>query len=96
MIAGKKRINEEPAFATRFPTMKFRNRILLASLTSGMNVKESIETTWRILAEVETSHGRMLIQIGSFHPNVRKLLVACNKQFEDSRKRNGMADAPGR
>jgi Putative peptidoglycan binding domain len=92
-IAGMKRINDDPAFSVSFPTQKFRNSILLSTLLS-LDPVESIESTWRVLADVETARGRIVIQIPMFNANVQKLLVACGKQYENAKKRGGLADAP--
>ena len=93
-IAGMKRINDELAFPTHFPTQKFRNNVVVATLTS-LSATESIETTWRVLAEIETGRGRLIVQIPMFNPNVQRLLVACGKQFENANNRRGFVDAPG-
>jgi hypothetical protein len=94
-IAGNKRINDDPQFPVRFPAQKYRNSILVSTLLSLDRV-ESIETTWRVLAEVETARGRTIIQIPMFNANVQKLLVACGKQYENAKKRGGIPDAPNR
>ncbi len=93
-IAGTKRINDDAPFPTRFQTLKFRNQIVVASLTSSHAGTEPIETTWRVLAEIETARGRIFIQIPMFDANVQKLLTACGKQYENAMKRRGLADAP--
>jgi hypothetical protein len=92
-IAGMKRINDELAFPTHFPTQKFRNNVVVATLIS-LSATESIETTWRVLAEIETGRGRLIVQIPMFNPNVQRLLVACGKQFENANNRRGFVDAP--
>ena len=92
-IAGKKRINDDPAFPTHFPIQKFRNNVVVSTLTS-LAATESIETTWRVLAEIETARGRLIIQIPMFNANVQRLLVACGKQFENANNRRGFVDAP--
>jgi Putative peptidoglycan binding domain len=92
-IAGMKRINDEPAFPTHFPTQKFRNNVVVATLIS-LSATESIETTWRVLAEIETGRGRLIVQIPMFNANVQRLLVACGKQFENANNRRGFVDAP--
>ena len=92
-VAGNKRINDDVAFPTRFQSPKFRNTIQLATLTS-QHTADSIETTWRVLAEVETARGRLIMQIPTFDANVQKLLVACGKQYESAKKRGGLLDAP--
>jgi hypothetical protein len=94
-IAGSKRINDDPLFPTHFPTQKFRNRILVSTLSS-LDPIESIESTWRVLADVETARGRIVIQIPTFNTNVQKLLVACRKQYEKATKGGGLPDAPSR
>jgi peptidoglycan hydrolase-like protein with peptidoglycan-binding domain len=92
-IAGNKRINDDPVFPERFPTQKYRNSILVSTLLS-LDPVESIESTWRVLAEVETARGRIIIQIPMFNANVQKLLIACGKQYENAKKRGGLPDAP--
>jgi hypothetical protein len=92
-IAGNKRINDAPLFPVRFPMQKFRNSILVSTLLS-LDPVESIESTWRVLADVETARGRIVIQIPMFNANIQKLLVACGKQYENAKKRGGLPDAP--
>jgi hypothetical protein len=92
-IAGNKRINDDPQFATRFSMQKFRNSLLISTLTS-LAADEAIETTWRVLADIDTARGRMIIQIPTFDANVQKLLVACGRQFENAKNRRGLLDAP--
>jgi len=48
----------------------------------SLDPTESLETTWRVLAEVETSLGSIVIQIPMFDVNVQKLIVACKRQGE--------------
>ena len=91
-IAGNKRINDAPLFPTRFPSQKFRNSILISALTS-LAGQEAIETTWRVLAEIETARGRIILQIPMFNSNVQKLLVACARQYENAKIRGGLAAA---
>jgi Putative peptidoglycan binding domain len=92
-IVGDKRINDDPVFTTHFRTDKFRNRIVVSTLAS-LDTTESIETTWRILARVETSLGSITIQIPTFDANVQKLMTACQRQAEMARRRGGLTDAP--
>ena len=92
-IAGNKRINDNQLFPASFPTQKFRNNILISTLTS-LAAEKSIETTWRVLAEIETARGPIIIKIPTFDPNIQKLLVACGRQFEDANNRRGLVDAP--
>jgi peptidoglycan hydrolase-like protein with peptidoglycan-binding domain len=90
---GEKRINDEPVFSTRFHNDTFRNRILVSALTS-LDKTESIETTWRVLAQIETSLGSIIVQIPTFDANVQKLMTACQRQAEMARRRGGVPDAP--
>jgi peptidoglycan hydrolase-like protein with peptidoglycan-binding domain len=92
-IVGKKRINDDPAFATSFPNDKFRNRIVVASLSS-LHPTESLETTWRIMGEIETSLGSIVIQIPMFDASVQKLLVACKRLGEAANRNAGVPDVP--
>lgn len=92
-IVGDKRINDDPKFATSFPNDQFRNRIVVATLSS-LDPTESLETTWRVLAEIETSLGSMVIQIPMFDANVQKLIGACKRQGEAANRHEGVPDAP--
>jgi hypothetical protein len=90
VIAGEKRINDDPPFAWRFPTSQFRNKIVVSTLPS-MSASESMETTWRVLAEIQTTSGPVLIRIATFDSNVQKLLSACKKRAEFVRRRAGQS-----
>jgi len=92
-IAGNKRVNDDAPFPVRFPTQKFRNSILASTLTS-LSATESIETTWRVLAQIESSRGTIIVQILMFNANVQKLLIACGRQYENAINRGGLVDAP--
>jgi hypothetical protein len=92
-IVGDKRINDDPIVSTRFTNDAFRNRIVVATLSS-MDLTESIETTWRIRAQVESSLGPIFIEIPTFEVNVQKLLVSCKRQGELFNRRGGFPDAP--
>jgi hypothetical protein len=92
-IVGEKRINDEHVFPTAFRNEMFKNRIVVATLSS-LEPTESIETTWRVLAQVETSRGPIFVTIPLFDSNIQKLLVACKKQGEIANRRGGFPDAP--
>jgi hypothetical protein len=94
-IVGNKRINDETAFATTFPTSGFRNRIVMAPLSFDNDATESADATWRILGEVETANGTIIIKLPTFDPNIQKLIVSCKKQNEIENRRRGLRDAPG-
>ena len=85
-VVGEKRINDEPAFPTAFSNDKFNNRIVVATLSS-LDPAEPIETTWRVLARVETSRGPVFVSIPLFDSNIQKLLAACKKQGEIANRR---------
>jgi len=91
-IAGLKRINDDQAFSTHFHKDKFRNQLILSTLTvdkAKLEYEDSIETTWRILAQIETSRGQMTMKIPLFDENVVKLIAACSKQYENSKRTAG-------
>jgi peptidoglycan hydrolase-like protein with peptidoglycan-binding domain len=87
-IVGEKRINDEPAFPRAFPNDIFKNRIIVSTLSS-LDPTESIETTWRVLAQVETTRGPVLMRIPMFDDNVQKLLAACKRRGEIANRRTG-------
>ncbi len=85
-IVGEKRINDEPVVPTAFRIDMFKNRMVVATLSS-FDPAESIETAWRVLAQVETSRGSILVTIPLFDSNIQKLLVACKKRGEVENRR---------
>jgi hypothetical protein len=90
-IVGEKRINDEPAFPTAFRNDMFKNHIVVATLSS-LDPAESIETTWRVLAQVETSRGPVVIKIPLFDSNIQKLLISCKRQQEIGNRRGVSSD----
>jgi hypothetical protein len=79
-VIGRKRINDDPPVPVHFDTVKWSNQILISSLDD-----KSLYTTWRILAEVETSQGDIIIKIPMFDPNIQKVVTNC-KKIQDSSK----------
>ena len=94
-IIGKKRINDDFVFATNFPLDKWRNRIVLSRLSFRTDDAESADTTWRVLAEIETSQGTLYIKIPTFDPKIQKLIGACKRQYEIEKRRHGPPNSPG-
>jgi hypothetical protein len=94
-IVGNKRINDDTAFATTFLNDKFRNRVILARLSFQDDATEQADTIWRILAEIETAKGTMIIKIPTFDKKNQKLIAACKRQYEIEKIRQGRRDAPG-
>ena len=94
-IIGKKRINDDSAFATNFPLDKWRNRIVVSRLSFRDDDTESADTTWRVMAEIETSQGTLYIRIPTFDSNIQKLITTCKQQYEVEKRRQGLPDAPG-
>jgi peptidoglycan hydrolase-like protein with peptidoglycan-binding domain len=92
-IVGDKRINDDGIVPTRFKNDTFRNRIVVATLSSR-DLTESIETTWLVRARVESSLGFIFIEIPMFDVNVQKLLVTCKRQGELFNRRGGFPDVP--
>jgi hypothetical protein len=93
-VVGNKRINDNAVFATTFPTGRWRNRIDVSTLSFSHDDAESADTTWRTLAEVETSQGTLYIKIAMFNANIQKLITNCQRQYELERRRSGRQDAP--
>src|SRR6266540_4295474 len=60
------------------------------------DIVESADTTWRALAEVETSQGTVYIKIPMFNAKIQTLVTNCQRQNELERRRNGRQDAPAR
>jgi peptidoglycan hydrolase-like protein with peptidoglycan-binding domain len=94
-IVGNKRINDETAFPATFPTSGFRNRIVMTQLSFENESTESADTTWRILGEIETANGTIIVRVPTFDPKIQKLIAACKKQYEIENRRHGLRDVPG-
>src|SRR5262249_43817581 len=73
-VVGRKRINDDAVFPTTFPTVRWRNRIEVSTLSFSHDSAESADTTWRTLAEVETSQGTLYIKIPMFNAKVQTLI----------------------
>lgn len=69
-LVGKKRINDAAAFATSFPLDKFSNRIILTQQSFRQDDPEGADTTWRVLAEIETSQGTLYIKVPTLDPKI--------------------------
>jgi peptidoglycan hydrolase-like protein with peptidoglycan-binding domain len=95
-VVGNKRINGEPVFATTFPISTWRNRIVVSTLSFSHDSAESSDTTWRAVAEVDTSQGTVYIKIPMFNAKIQKLITNCQQQHELENRRNGRQDAPAR
>ena len=93
-IVGKKRINDGSVEPTSFPVEKWRNRITVSSLFFSHDAAEAAETTWRVMAEIETSRGTLYIKIPMFNGNVQKLIANCQHRYELEKQRGGHPDAP--
>ena len=93
-IIGKKRINDSSVEPTSFPAEKWRNRIAVSSLVFTHDTAEAAETTWRVLAEIETSRGTLYIKIPMFNEKVQKLIANCQYRYELDKQRGGHPDAP--
>src|SRR5262249_4196464 len=93
-VVGNKLINDPPVSATTFPTIRWRNRIEVSTLSFGHDSAESADTTWRTLAEVETSQGTLYIKIPMFNTKIQTLIKSCQRQYELEKRRNGRRDAP--
>ena len=85
-IIGKKRINDDVAFALNFPRGKWANQIILSRLSNRNDEAESADTTWRVLAEIETSKGSLVLKVPMFDPNIQKLIARCKEHHEVEKK----------
>ena len=88
-LVGRKRLNDEPVFATSFANDKWRNKFILSQLRFRDGALESADTTWRILTEIETSQGTLYIRIPTFDPKIQKLISACKTQWEIEQRKQG-------
>jgi hypothetical protein len=79
---------------TDFPAEKWRNRITVSTLAFTHDATEAAETTWRILAEIETSHGTLYVKIPLFNVSVQKLISNCQRLYEREKQQDGRPDAP--
>jgi hypothetical protein len=66
----------------------------MSSLSFEQDDREAAETTWRVLGEVETSAGNLIIRIATFDTNIQKLIVECKKQYEMVRRLGNRRDIP--
>jgi len=87
-LIGKKRLNDGSVFAYSFPFDGFKNRIVLSQQSFRQDDPESGETTWRVLAEIETSQGTIYMKVPMFDPKIQKLLAACKRQFVIDQRRD--------
>jgi peptidoglycan hydrolase-like protein with peptidoglycan-binding domain len=94
-IIGQKRINDDLVFATSFPLVKWRNQIEVSRLSFRDDDPESADTTWRVLAQIETSRGTLNIKIPMFDPKIQKLISTCKQRDNVDKRRQGLPDAPG-
>ena len=94
-IIGNKRINDDSSFATNFPLDKWNNRIVVSRQSFRQDDPESADTTWRVLAEIETSHGTLYIKIPTLDAKIQKLIAACKYRYEVEKRRKGAHDTPG-
>jgi hypothetical protein len=87
-IPGRKRINRDPVFATSFPKDTWQNQIVLSRLSFRNDDPESADTTWRVLAQIETSRGTLNIRIPTFDLKIQKLIANCKHRYEIEKRRN--------
>ena len=74
-IIGNKRINDDSVFATNFPLDKWSNRIVVSRQSFRQDDPESADTTWRVLAEIETSRGTLYIKIPTLDAKIQRLIA---------------------
>ena len=93
-IIGNKRINDDSVFATNFPLDKWSNRIVVSRQSFRQDDPESADTTWRVLAEIETSRGTLYIKIPTLDAKIQKLIAACKRHYEIEKRRQGSPNNP--
>jgi peptidoglycan hydrolase-like protein with peptidoglycan-binding domain len=86
-IIGNKRINDDSVFATNFPLDKWSNRIVVSRQSFHQDDPESADTTWRVLAEIETSRGTLYIKIPTLDAKIQQLIAACKHHYEIEKRR---------
>lgn len=79
-IVGNKRVNDAKVFAFNFPLDKWRNQLTVSRQSFGQEDPESADTTWRVLAEIETSRGTLYIKIPMLDEKIQKLVAACKRR----------------
>ena len=94
-IVGRKRINDNAVFANVFPQDRWQNRIVLSRMSFRNEDAESADTTWRVLAEIETSQGTLYIKVPMFDSKIQKLITACKRRYEVEKRRQALPNAPG-
>jgi peptidoglycan hydrolase-like protein with peptidoglycan-binding domain len=93
-VIGNKRINDDYVFATTFPTFEWRNRIVVSTLSFTQYSAKSADTTWRAVAEIETSQGTVYIKIPMLNAKIQTLITSCQRHYELEKRRDGRRDAP--
>jgi peptidoglycan hydrolase-like protein with peptidoglycan-binding domain len=88
-IIGNKRINDDSSLATNFPLDKWNNRIVVSRQSFRQDDPESADTTWKVLAEIETSRGTLYIKIPTLDAKIQKLFAACKYRYEVEKRRQG-------
>ena len=82
-VVGTLRINSDPASQFRFLNEEFHNNFVILVLTGNGTAAQgnwnfqTAESTWRVLAEIQTNQGPVFIKIPLFEKNVRKLVEGC-------------------
>jgi len=65
----------------------------VSTLSFTYDDPESADTTWRILAEVETSQGTLYINLPIFNSNIQPLITNCQRRYELEKRQNVRQDA---
>jgi hypothetical protein len=84
-VQGELRINSQPENQNAFLLFEYNNTPQIAQLSIGgspnnafgFGGKLDLTTTWRILAELDTDHGPIIIKIPIYDPQVENFLQAC-------------------
>lgn len=82
---GELRLNSEQSDKINFRMGRFRNEIIILNLDNlpigatreSLFENRSTNSTWRVLAKLETSSGEFLIKIPIFDPAIQQLVSSC-------------------
>lgn len=79
------RVNDRPADQAVLSSVDYANVLLIADLTTDkaelesfwLTQKLSLEDAWRVLTEVKTDHGKILIKIPVYDDTIQRMIKSC-------------------
>lgn len=86
-ITGLRRVNDNQPTSQVFQTRDFSNDLLLGTMAPASSEGKELgfligqylnaDTAWRLMFQIETSQGKLLIRIPLFDPAIRELTKSC-------------------